>query len=160
MRQLMLLITFATVVLLSSCGRPERAGSSPLAAQRDGSEVTVGPEAGKVTLVHFWAVWCGPCRAELPEFVEFARAHEGERLRWVAVANDPSFDVVDEHLRNAGIELDTLLDPRGATMSSWQVNAIPTTIVLDGSGNELARYVGAQNWNDARHRDTVLGFTP
>lgn len=160
MHRLTILIAATALLFLSSCGRPEGRASSPMAEQRDGSSVAVGPEAGKVTLVHFWAVWCGPCRAELPTFVEFARANEGDRLRWVAVANDPSFDVVDEHLRKAGIEMDTLLDPRGATLGSWNVSAIPTTIVLDGSGNELARYVGAHDWNDREHRKAVLAFKP
>ncbi|MGK2856738.1 MAG: TlpA family protein disulfide reductase [Thermoanaerobaculia bacterium] len=160
MRKLTILIAATTLLLLSSCGRPEGTASSPTAEKRDGTSGAVGPEAGKVTLVHFWAVWCGPCRAELPTFVEFARANAGERLRWVAVANDPSFKVVDEHLRKSGIEMDTLLDPRGATLNSWNVRAIPTTIVLDGSGNELARYVGARDWNDPEHRKSVLAFKP
>jgi hypothetical protein len=56
--------------------------------------------------------------------------------------------------------METLLDPRGELMSSWQVNAIPTTIVLDGDGRELARYVGAHDWNDPGQRDAVLRFRP
>lgn len=158
MRRLTILIATATVLLFTSCQGRERVASSPMATQRDGSKVAVGHEAGKVTLLHFWAVWCGPCRMELPAFVEFAKANESEKLRWVAVANDPSFEVVDEHLRREGIAMESLLDSTGATMNSWQVNAIPTTIVLDGSGKELARYVGAQNWNDRGKQDEILNL--
>ncbi|MCM2315346.1 MAG: TlpA family protein disulfide reductase [Thermoanaerobaculia bacterium] len=156
MRRLTIIIATATLLLLASCQGRERMASSPMATQRDGSKVAVGPEAGKVTLLHFWAVWCGPCRMELPAFVEFAKANESDKLRWVAVANDPSFDVVDEHLRKEGIAMESLLDPQGATMNSWKVDAIPTTIVLDGEGRELARYVGAHNWNDRGQQDEIL----
>ena len=156
MRRLTILATALALLFTASCGRPERGASSPMATQRDGSEVAVGPEAGKVTLVHFWAVWCGPCRMELPGFVKFAKENESEKLRWVAVANDPSFDVVDEHLRKEGIAMESLLDPKGASLNAWKVDAIPTTIVLDGSGRELARYVGAHNWNDRGQQDEIL----
>lgn len=159
MRRLTFFIALLSFTLLASCSRTETASVSRVAQARDGSNVTIGPEAGKVTLVHFWATWCGPCRYELPSFVEFAKANEGERLRWVAVANDPGFDVVDEHLKQDGISMETLLDPRGSTMNAWQVRAIPTTIVLDGSGRELARYVGARDWKDPAQQSEVLAFS-
>ena len=150
--------TLLAILLLTSCTRTERSAGNSSAVGRDGNEVAVGPEAGKITLVHFWGTWCGPCKYELPSFVEFAKASEGPKLRWIAIANDPDFGAVDEHLRGAGIEMDTLLDPHGATMRGWQVQAIPTTIVLDGSGNELARYVGMHDWNDPKQREAVLAF--
>lgn len=161
MRRLTILITALTLMLLASCGRTSEPVSSSVAATatgRDGSSVAIGPEAGKITLVHFWATWCGPCRYELPSFVEFAKANEGPRLRWVAVANDPSFDVVDEHLRREGIAMETLLDPEGSSMRSWNIDAIPTTIVLDGKGNEVARFIGARDWNNVSQRDEVLNL--
>jgi thiol-disulfide isomerase/thioredoxin len=158
MRRLALLIALLSLALLASCSRTETASGTGSARSRDGKEVVITPEAGKVTLVHFWATWCGPCRYELPSFVEFARANEGDKLRWIAVANDPDFGVVDEHLRDAGISMETLLDPQGSTLRGWKVQAIPTTIVLDGSGNELARYVGMHDWNDPKQREEVLAF--
>jgi thiol-disulfide isomerase/thioredoxin len=158
MRRATLLITLISFMLLASCSRTEAPSSSPVAQGRDGGSVVISPEEGKVTLVHFWATWCGPCMYELPSFVAFAKASEGDRLRWVAVANDRTFEVVDQHLERSGIAMETLLDPHGSTMRSWQVNAIPTTIVLDASGTEVARYVGAHNWNDPRQREAVLAF--
>ncbi len=158
MRRLPILLIAATLFIFVSCSRPEAPAGAAKLQGRDGSEVTVGPEAGKVTLVHFWATWCGPCRMELPGFVEFAKANEGDKLRWVAIANDPTFAIVDEHLSAGGIKMETLLDPHGSALRTWQINSIPTTIVLDGSGNELARYIGARDWSNPKQRDEILAF--
>lgn len=158
MRRLTLLIALASLLALASCSRRESSSGPAVALGRNGTNVTVAAEPGKVTLLHFWATWCGPCRYELPSFVAFAKANAGPRLRWVAVANDPTFGEVDEHLRSTGITMDTLLDPRGDVMRKWQVDSIPTTIVLDGDGRELARYIGAHDWSDPKQRDAVLAF--
>jgi len=159
MRRLTILLALVSLIALGSCsGKESPSTGTGVALTRDGSRVTIAPEAGKVTLVHFWATWCGPCRYELPSFVEFAKANEGPRMHWIAIANDPTFEEVDEHLRGAGIRMDTLLDPQGATLRKWQVEAIPTTIVFDSGGNEVVRYVGAHNWNDPRQRDAVLAL--
>lgn len=159
MRRLLIAVAaLLTLLFFASCSRTETGRGTTSATGRDGKAVAVGPEAGKITLLHFWATWCGPCKYELPSFVEFAKASEGPKLRWVAVANDPDFGVVDEHLRGAGIAMDTLLDPHGAALRGWQVQAIPTTIVLDGNGKELARYVGMHDWNDPKQREEVLAL--
>ena len=54
--------------------------------------------------------------------------------------------------------MDTLLDPHGSTLRDWKVQAIPTTIVLDGEGKELARYVGMHDWSDPKQRAEVLAL--
>jgi len=157
MRRLPILFALVSLIALGSCsGRESPAIGTGVALGRDGTKVTIGPEPGKVTLVHFWATWCGPCRYELPSFVEFAKANEGPKMRWIAVANDPTFAEVDEHLKSSGIAMETLLDPQGSAIRKWQIEAIPTTIVFDSSGAEVARYVGAHNWNDPKQRDAVL----
>jgi thiol-disulfide isomerase/thioredoxin len=158
MRRLTTLLVLLSLIALVSCSKKESASGVGVALGRNGANVTIAPEAGKVTLVHFWATWCGPCRYELPSFVEFAKANEGPKLHWIAVANDPTFEEVDAHLRGAGIAMDTLLDPNGAVMQKWQVDSIPTTIVFDGKGNEVARYVGMHDWSDPKQRDAVLAF--
>jgi thiol-disulfide isomerase/thioredoxin len=159
MRRLSILLALVSLIALGSCsGKESPSTGTGVALRRDGTRVTIAPEAGKVTLVHFWATWCGPCVYELPAFAEFAKANEGPKLHWVAVANDPTFEEVDAHLRSSGVAMETFLDPQGAVIRKWQVEAIPTTIVFDSAGSEVARFVGARNWNDPQQREAVLKF--
>ena len=46
--------------------------------------------AGKVTIVHYWATWCAPCRAEMPILDAYYRKHHGQGLEMVAVSIEPS----------------------------------------------------------------------
>ncbi|MFA6957815.1 MAG: TlpA disulfide reductase family protein [Thermoanaerobaculia bacterium] len=159
MRRLTILLALVSLIALGSCsGKESPSTGTGVALRRDGSRVTIAPESGKVTLVHFWATWCGPCVYELPSFVKFAKANEGPRLHWVAVANDPTFEEVDAHLRSSGIAMDTFLDPQGAVLRKYQIESIPTTIVFDTKGNEVARYVGMHDWEDPKQREAVLAL--
>ncbi len=122
---------------------------------RDGRAVKIEPIDGKTTLVHFWGTWCGPCRAELPSFVAFAEAHH-DNLRYIAVADDPSFEKVDGFLREQNLTLNTTIDPKGTVLRAWKVSAVPTTFVLDSRGNVVNRYVGFTNWNDRFIEEQVM----
>ncbi len=147
------LIAIWSAVFLTST----REVSPSVALGRTGESVEVSAVPGaRMTLVHFWGTWCGPCRNELPVFTEFAAEFESKGVSYVAIANDPDFKRVDNYLREEGIQLDFLLDPRGSVMRKWKVNAVPTTFVISPEGNILARYTGMVDWSNPLQRKEIL----
>jgi cytochrome c biogenesis protein CcmG/thiol:disulfide interchange protein DsbE len=64
--------------------------SAPAAAEPFHSAKTIDgapfDSAGKVTIVHYWATWCAPCRAEMPILDAYYRKHHGEGLQMIAVS--------------------------------------------------------------------------
>ncbi|MBP7242619.1 DsbE family thiol:disulfide interchange protein [Amaricoccus sp.] len=95
--------------------------------------------AGEVTLVNFWASWCGPCRVEHPELKALADA--GVRVFGVNYKDDPA---------NAAAFLAELGDPYAAVATDptgrigldWGIYGVPETFVLAGDGTILMRYPG------------------
>lgn len=118
----------------------------------DGAGVRLADRLAPVSLVHYWATWCAPCREEMPKLQRFVAELEGRpnfKLIMVAVADDrrKAADFI-------GPRMITLFDDwRVAKL--WGTKALPEThLVVDGA--ILHTYVGAQNWDAAEVRQRVL----
>ena len=88
----------------------------------------------KATLLNFWATWCPPCRAEIPELVAFYKAYAGRGVTVVAVNLQQSPNEVREFARKNGMRFPVLTDTAGSVGNLYQIYAIPTTFILDRNG--------------------------
>lgn len=98
----------------------------------NGKTVQVGSN-GKITVINFWATWCPPCRAEMPELDAFAEKHKGKIL-FAAVNLRESAETVKGFINKAGFSMPVLLDKDGRVGGKYGIRAIPTTIILDSNG--------------------------
>jgi len=131
---------FAAALLLLAL-----ACTPPRPRNRYGLGVDVDLRGAPVTLLHFWAAWCGPCREELPQFVAFAAEHH---MRIVAVSQDRDYASAERFLRERGITLETLIDDRGRFAAANHVRVIPTTIAYDTNGQVIDRFDQSVDWSD------------
>ncbi|SEJ80137.1 thiol:disulfide oxidoreductases, DsbE subfamily protein [Propionispira arboris] len=98
----------------------------------NGENVQVGG-TGVPYVLNFWATWCPPCKAELPELNEFANAHT-EDVQFYAINIEESENTITDFLQNTGYSLPILLDADGSISQEFRVRAVPTTIVVDSQG--------------------------
>ena len=129
-----------TTLLLMGCTQESHLVSYPLL---EGDSITFGTSP-KLTVINYWAVWCGPCRKEIPEFNQFAKEH-ADHVVVLAVNFDGSEgDTLRAEIAKLGIEFPSLLaDPRGI----WglePVNVLPETLVIGTDGKLLQRMIGPQ----------------
>lgn len=95
---------------------------------------------GQPVLVNFWATWCGPCRAEFPDFQE-AHVDNADNLVIIGV-NSTSADqreLVDDFVAEMGATFPIVLDETGETVKLYRVLGLPTSVFIDRNGivNEL-----------------------
>jgi thiol-disulfide isomerase/thioredoxin len=88
------------------------------------------PAAGRPSLVHFWATWCGSCRLEHGTIERLAQEHP---VVTVAMQSGDSADVAS-YLQERGLSFPVRLDEHGEAASRWGVRGVPTTFVVDGNG--------------------------
>jgi peroxiredoxin len=100
-----------------------------------GESVRLSDFKGKPVLINFWATWCGPCRAEFPDFQE-AATNNPDTLVIIGVNNtisDPP-EQVAAFVTEFGVTFPILLDEQGAVMKQYRVLGMPTSIFVGRDG--------------------------
>ena len=97
----------------------------------------------KVTILNFWATWCPPCRAEIPEFIKFLKEHQGDKVALIAVNLQEDSKKVRDFAKKAGTNFPILLDSDGKVAQTYQIYAIPTTFFIDSSGTIQEKVEGS-----------------
>lgn len=100
-------------------------------------------DGGKVAVVNVWASWCSPCRAEEPALSALAKKYTDVEFIGILTRDNPVN--AEAFSRKRGIPYPTLIDDSILVgfRKSLPANAIPSTVVLDRSGNVAARISGA-----------------
>lgn len=97
---------------------------------------------GKVVLVDFWASWCGPCLQSFPWMNEVQQKHAAEGLVIVAVNLDHDRALADAFLRKVPAKFRLEFDPAGNIARQFDVQAMPTSFLIDRSGQVRVRHAG------------------
>lgn len=92
------------------------------------------------TMVHFWATWCGVCKA-MDHNIDALTGSEGYRLITVATNSGTDAEVAS-FLERGGHSFDAISDPEGAIARRWGVQSFPTTFIVDADGNITTTEVG------------------
>ncbi len=124
---------------------PHVRGPAPVLALTDlrGTKVDLSAYRGKAVAVNFWASWCEPCRAELPDLVQVREDHKSDCFEMLGVAvNSGETADVAAFAQKHGITYPVLLDD-DATSERWHVEGLPTTFLIDPKGNVTFSYSGA-----------------
>ena len=121
---------------------------------RDGRDVAIGRSGGRLTLLHFWASWCGSCRTEFPAIDALQRDLRAEGVEVAAVSLDRlGWPAIDRTVESLGIrEVSLFHDRDRAAARAAGVVGLPTTLVIDADGREVARIIGAGDWDDPAFR--------
>lgn len=115
----------------------------------EGGEVRADAFRGRGLVLNFWATWCPPCIREMPALANLAAALADQRVGVVAASQDRGGAPVVQafYARNGIHGLAVWLDPRGAAGRVFGVPGLPTTLILDAEGREVARLLGAAEWD-------------
>jgi thiol-disulfide isomerase/thioredoxin len=111
----------------------------------EGGDVKLSELKGKVVLVDFWATWCGPCVKSLPHINEIAGKKEWQEkgLAVWAVNLREQPEKIKAFLTAKNLTVTVPLDSQGKTAAAYEVQGIPTTVVIGRDGKVAEVFVGA-----------------
>ena len=109
----------------------------------DGERFVLSEQVGKkVIILNFFATWCGPCKAEMPELVRFADKHRDEPLLMIGIDSDEREDAVRDFVKNFGVSYPVAIDKNNGAQKLFSVRSFPTTVVIGADGTILLYEMG------------------
>lgn len=113
----------------------------------EGETVNLSDYRGEKVMVNFWATWCPPCRAEMPDMQKF---HENTDVNILAVNlidTESNRDNVPEFLDELGLTFPVLLDEESEIATEYKIVAYPTSFMIDSNGRIQLKTMGAINYD-------------
>ena len=108
-----------------------------------GRPVKLSDYKGKVVLLNFWATWCGPCKIEIPWFIEFEQTFKDKGFAVLGVSMDEEgWDIVKPYLERSKINYRVLIGDDMTAQNYGGVDSLPTSFLLDKEGRIAATHIG------------------
>jgi thiol-disulfide isomerase/thioredoxin len=102
-----------------------------------------GSSAGaKVTLLDFWATWCGPCRHALPSLKQLQAAYRGNELEVISISEDEDEGAWHDFVAQNQMNWTQRIDQNHQMMRQFGASSLPTYILIGKDGKVLRQYVG------------------
>jgi peroxiredoxin len=126
-----LLIALSPLVL----GQGERPAPKLELKDVEGRALRLSDYKGKVVLLNFWATWCAPCRAEMPDLVKWQREYKSRGLQVIGVTYPPEeLTEVREFIKSIGVNYPVALGEEQTKAMFDKGETLPVTVVIDKKG--------------------------
>jgi peroxiredoxin len=109
-----------------------------------GNNTTLSSYKGKIVLLEFWATWCPPCKASIPDMVELQKKYQDKGFTVLGVSIDTDSDAaakVAEFSSSHGITYPVLIADEAVPMT-YNVMSIPTSFLISRNGTVISSYIG------------------
>ncbi len=111
----------------------------------EGRALSLADYKNKVVLLNFWATWCGPCRAEVPDLVELQNKYK-DRLQIIGlVVDDEDQDAIHKFVAEFGINYPVALATDAMRLQYGGIPALPTSFVLNAEGRIVQKHEGLRD---------------
>ena len=124
----------------------------------DGNNLRLAEQRGDIMLINFWASWCGPCIQEMPQLDKLAQKYQplGVQVWGVNVESDSS--AAKAYLNMVSVGFPIWLDQDNAVSKAYQVEAMPTTVILDKDGQVRSVHRGYKPGVEKKYEEDIKGL--
>jgi thiol-disulfide isomerase/thioredoxin len=121
----------------------------------DGSSRSIKDYMGRGVVLNFWATWCAPCVREMPELDAIKADLAPDGIDVIAVSMDrEGHAAIEKFYSNTNIQnLEAFHDPKSAAGRALGVRGLPTTLIIDPKGQEVARIQGIHHYDTSETKD-------
>ena len=136
-KRVLILIFFVALLLVSPAIVLAHQTTAPQFVLRDinGNTVRLSAYRGKVVLINFWATWCPPCRAEMPDLVRLQREHARQGLQVIGITYPPETKTrVRRFASSLKVNYPIILGTRQLKARFSSEETLPLTVIIDRDG--------------------------
>lgn len=108
----------------------------------EGNSISLKDYRGQVVLINFWATWCPPCRAEIPDLQSTYLERREDGFVVLGVNVEESRAVVQQFMDEVEMTYPVLLDEGGEVLQTYRANGLPMSVIVDPEGVIQVRHVG------------------
>jgi|SRR5690625_1715545 len=112
----------------------------------DGETVKLSDHLGEKIILNFWATWCPPCRAEMPDMQKFHEEYDATILAVNLTSTEQGIDQIEEFLDEYGVTFTVLLDIDTEVSTLYNASALPTSYLINSKGEIHNIAIGALNY--------------
>jgi peroxiredoxin len=140
-----------------SIERPEKIIQAPDFTLEDlsGNRMNLHDFKGRVVFLNFWATWCIPCRAEMPQMEKLHREFKDQGLEIIAVNFREDKQTVRKFVAELGLTFRILLDPDGSVSNEYGAWSLPLSYFVDRKGIFIGKVNGDRPWDGKEARAFV-----
>lgn len=144
---LLLFAAPALVVTLDAHAAPAPGSAAPDFTLRStgGQNLRLREQRGQVVLLNFWATWCGPCREEMPQLNRLYAKYKGAGFTLLGVSVDENPQLAAGMATKLGINFPVLLDSDKQVSKTYELSAMPSTILIGRDGRLRYLHRGYQD---------------
>jgi peroxiredoxin len=122
----------------------------------NGQTVHMSSYKGKVVLLDFWATWCGPCKVEIPWFMEFEQQFKDKGFAVLGVSMDEDgWTAVKPYIQQLKVNYRIVLGNDMVGDQYGGVDSLPTTFLIDRQGRIASTHVGLSGGKDDFKNDIL-----
>jgi thiol-disulfide isomerase/thioredoxin len=112
--------------------------------------------SGKVVLLDFWATWCGPCRASLPQLREIHRRYARDaRFVLLSISHDRDERTWSQFVEQSGMDWPQYFDRHAQLGRLFNITGLPTYLLVDQNGSIVMRFAGWSGRREALLEDQI-----
>ncbi|MGD0281143.1 MAG: TlpA disulfide reductase family protein [Dissulfurispiraceae bacterium] len=124
-----------------------------------GNKVSLSAFRGSVTILNFWATWCGPCKAEMPSLNNLYLEFKDKGLAVVAVSIDTSEKPVLSFISQKKLAFPVLMDKnKEVYFDDYAGMGLPETFIIDRKGILIEKLMGEQEWDSPKTKERILKY--
>jgi thiol-disulfide isomerase/thioredoxin len=120
-----------------------------------GQDVSLAQYKGQVVMINFWASWCGPCRQEMPLLESIYKKYNRMGFTLLGVNVEPNSQAANDWLKATPVSFPILYDKDSKVSKLYDVAGMPSTVIIDRSGNLRVLHRGYKPGDENEYLDSI-----